>query len=337
MTQTAEQKKIAAAKKKEKKDKKKNGAHNRNDSASSAADISFDDSDSRNVPASKSDQVNQPLTSTDSTDGSKKAVTPDIKLIVDSREDNGLINSSTPHNLSTAPSPPKSQERPVTRSADHSHQLAPQTPQTQVLPTTTILEEPSEPSKPQPSHIDLNSEDELPISDIKMWLARLTSSIEALTKTVTLNNSTQELKLDHLEQKMLTKHQELNDTIASTIALQLTQVNQSVHVNTLKAEKNTSDIKALHELMASQATSTNDNKLSTDKASREIIQLRQQLTAQAAELATLKTMMQQGDATARRDALEALVLVNDVESHHRKWAVRILGHPAPDGIENKAV
>jgi hypothetical protein len=60
-----------------------------------------------------------------------------------------------------------------------------------------------------------------------------------------------------------------------------------------------------------------------------------EIASQALEIASIKNKLQLGDLTARWDAREALELVNAVESHNRKWSIRILGFPVPTGVESK--
>jgi hypothetical protein len=61
----------------------------------------------------------------------------------------------------------------------------------------------------------------------------------------------------------------------------------------------------------------------------EIATLKLRLDASDAAMAFLKDQLEKGDLVARQKSCEALELANSVESHHRRWALRIIGLPAP--------
>jgi hypothetical protein len=113
---------------------------------------------------------------------------------------------------------------------------------------------------------------------------------------------------------LLKKSDDMEDTIARTIATKFTAINQTVHDNTAKVVTNTTDISDLKHTVEFQAS---------------------QILDQAKEIKALQDKLALGDPIARRDAREALRLVNDLEAHGRRWAVRLMGIPTPTGSESK--
>jgi hypothetical protein len=109
------------------------------------------------------------------------------------------------------------------------------------------------------------------------------------------------------------KHDDLKSTIGVTIATKFTTVNQDLHAKTSAIEKNQKDIQDLKDCMNFQSKQIDD---------------------QAKLITEMKTQLALGDLVARREARAAMTLVNDLESHSRRWSVRILGLPTPTKKES---
>jgi hypothetical protein len=107
---------------------------------------------------------------------------------------------------------------------------------------------------------------------------------------------------------MLARHEELSSTIATTIATKFTQIDQVIHTNSATTDKNSKDIEAVHITIANQGD---------------------QIKLQGDQIKDLMSKLELGDTISRKEAYEAMSLANAIESHNRRWAVRILGFPAP--------
>jgi hypothetical protein len=76
--------------------------------------------------------------------------------------------------------------------------------------------------------------------------------------------------------------------------------------------------------------------METSESKLRITALEGTVNAQKALIDELTGKLHQGDTTARARAKEAILAANAVEAHNRRWAVRILGLPAPTSPESTA-
>jgi hypothetical protein len=93
---------------------------------------------------------------------------------------------------------------------------------------------------------------------------------------------------------------------------------QQAEITTLKARVEAGDV-ALTALRSQPINNQLD----------EIAILKARLDASDATIASFKVLLDKGDPIARKESREALELANSVESHHRRWALRLIGRPAP--------
>ena len=164
-------------------------------------------------------------------------------------------------------------------------------------------------------HDSTNTNNRPPITleTLNTSINRLTDALLSVRTEAADNQYSQQLQIENLEQRMDKKHADLKASVGVTIATKFTTVNQDLHAKTTAIEKNQKDIQDLKDCMNYQSKQIDD---------------------QSKLIAEMKTQLALGDLVARREARTAMTLVNDLESHSRKWSVRILGLPTPPKKES---
>jgi hypothetical protein len=180
-----------------------------------------------------------------------------------------------------------------------------------------------------------------------------TTDFEAIPKAqeitlITLNNiieailtalSKMQTKMDHQsarhEKKLVTLEKDIkvrHEALSTDIETKIKQIHLKNLESTKLANANATDVTKLQETIKAQ-----QNEIDALKAKVE-----EGATATRAEIDKLIASIANGDQIARQQAKEALleareamILVNAVESHNRRWAVRILGMPVSAKKETK--
>ena len=183
-------------------------------------------------------------------------------------------------------------------------------------PSAQIVDKPPPPYTPTPN-LGHPGPTAIPMA---ITMETLHADITALTAALTDFKSEanriqtdQDVKMSNLEIMMNTKHQELTDSIAITIASELTQINAKLYANAITVQQNTQEITALKALVANQDAT---------------------ILTQGEAINDLQTKLALGDTIARKEAREALAWANSIEGHQRRWCIRIMGIPAPETRES---
>jgi hypothetical protein len=105
-------------------------------------------------------------------------------------------------------------------------------------------------------------------------------------------------RIDSIESNMIKRHDDLIATVDAKIA----------------------DLQEVH-------------RAASDLAASKIVFLENSMREQKTQYDDLLERFKKGDAIARKAARDAIRAANAVEGHNRRWALRILGLPAPDSHE----
>jgi hypothetical protein len=135
-------------------------------------------------------------------------------------------------------------------------------------------------------------------------VASLSQELKDMRLIMTKNHLAQESKMEILETTIAKKYEDLK-----------TEYNGKFTTMTVKIE-------TTNALAAANA--------------KEIYDLKNILKAQQDELIDLKNKLKAGDLVARKDSKNAIFMANSTEAHNRRWSLRILGLPAPEGRETTA-
>jgi hypothetical protein len=135
-------------------------------------------------------------------------------------------------------------------------------------------------------------------------LDKLSQALADVRKDMYSNQKAYEAQMDSLEKSMLVKQETL-----------LNQVNAKIEA-----------IENIARRSAAEVVECND----------KIVQLNATIAGQNTRINDLCEKLSKGDLTARAAAKAAIKAANDIEAHNRRWALRILGLPAPTTHETTA-
>jgi hypothetical protein len=123
----------------------------------------------------------------------------------------------------------------------------------------------------------------------------------------------QNTKIEQLETTIKNNREEISSSITAAIAKEMSHFTTELHNATAASSANAKEVAELKKLVAKQADTIKKHSDSINE---------------------LLTKLQKGDEEARKEARAALTMANSIESHQRRWAVRIMGIPAPDAQES---
>ena len=139
----------------------------------------------------------------------------------------------------------------------------------------------------------------------------LTRTMDKFMASTDRNIAAQKSKIEIIENSIKDAHNQINSSITAAIAKEMAQFTTELHNATTATAANTKAIAEITELK------------------RLVAQQTDLIKKQGDSIIDLHAKLEKGDLTARKEARAALDMANSIESHQRRWAVRIMGIPVP--------